>query len=114
MKVQIPYGIVILQVGTCNIYSLKLRFNAASWSWIEPEIEKLGAFSTLIAVSKRNDYCTVQFQTTQYEKFEQVRAAINSGQIAQQEELLHLWKESGYRNNAKHCFREGRQVTVEW
>lgn len=112
MKVQVPYGITNLQVGTLCVYSIKLRFNAASWSWIEPEIQQLCASSSLIAVSKRNDYYTVQFQTAQYEKCAELHAAINRGQIAQQEELLRLWKECGYRRDAKHCFREEFSVAL--
>ena len=111
MKVQIPYGTVSMQVGTCIIHSLKLRFNAASWSWIKPEIQQLGASSSLIATTQRNGFHTVSFQTTQYEQFKPVRAAINRGQIAQQEELLRLWKERGFRPNANLVYRE--QFSVE-
>lgn len=111
MKVQIPYGTVSLQVGTCTIHSLKLRFNAASWSFIEPEIQELGAISTLIAISERKGFRTISFQTTQYEQFKRVRDAINRGQIAQQEELLRLWKEYSYRPNATLVYRE--QLIVE-
>lgn len=107
MKVKIPFGITSLQVGTIYVYSLKLRFNAASWSWILPEIMELNS----IAISYRNGFHTVTFQTTQYEQFAELHAAINRGQLAQQEELLRLWKESGYRRDAKHCFRE--ELSVE-
>lgn len=112
MKVQIPYGTTSLQVGTMYVYSLKLRFNAASWSWLEPEIQELGVISSLIAVSNRNGFHTVSFQTTQYEQFAELHAAINRGQLAQQEELLRLWKECGYRRDAKYCFREELSVAL--
>lgn len=111
MKVQIPYGTTTLVFDTMCVHSLKLRFNAASWSWLEPEIQELGVISALIAVSNRNGFYTVSFQTTQYEQFKRVRDAINRGQIAQQEELLRLWKEYSYRPNATLVYRE--QLNVE-
>lgn len=111
MTVKIPYGITCLQVGALYVYSLKLRFNAASWSWIEPEIETLTASSSLIAISKHNDYYTVQFQTTQYEQFNLVRGLINRGQVAQQKELLSMWEEHGYRPDARLVHRT--QLSVE-
>ena len=104
MKVQIPFGITSLQVGTINIYSLKLRFNRASWSFIEPEMQKLGASSALITVRNRNQFYTIQFQTVEHERFAQVRDAINRGQIAQQEEILRSWKETGFRPNAANIY----------
>lgn len=110
MNIKIPYGITSLQVGTCHIYSLKLRFNAASWSWIEPEIHELGARVSLIAISERNGYYTVQFQTTQYEQFDLVRAVINRGQLAQQKELLSMWEKHGHRPLARHVYLEQLSV----
>lgn len=104
MKVQIPFGITSLQVGTINIYSLKMRFNRASWSFIEPKIQELGASSALITVRNRNQCYTIQFQTVEHERFAQVRDAINRGQIAQQEEILRSWKETGFRPNAANIY----------
>jgi len=105
MNVPIPYGLTTLQVGTLTVYSLKLRFNAASWSFIEPEITEL-TIAALTAITKCNDFYTVQFQTYQRQHFLLLRDAINRGQIAQQEEILRLWKENGHRPIAKYVSRE--------
>jgi hypothetical protein len=113
MNVPIPYGLTTLQVGTLTVYSLKLRFNAASWSFIEPEITELRTLAALTAITKRNDFYTVQFQTYHNYHFKLLRDAINRGQIAQQEEILRLWKENGHRPIAKYVSREQICPTME-
>lgn len=112
MKVQIPFGITSLQIGTINIYSLKLRFNRASWSFIEPEIQELGACSCNIAVRNIKQFYTIQFQTNQHEQFAQVRDAITRGQIAQHEAILRSWKETGFRPNAAIIYRPEFSETI--
>lgn len=114
MKIQVPYGVTTLDIGTMRIYSMKLRFNGSSWSFIKPEIDKCAEDRIHLFVRQRDGYHTIMLQTESFKTFERIRQAINRGQIAKEEEILKLWRENSVRPHSKYVFKtpEDRNTQV--
>ena len=107
MRIQIPFGITNLELGTMSINSLKLRFNPATWSWVNDSISNLGYTDRCAFVVRENkSYWTIQLQTSDHMLFERVLKAIQQGQINQQHEMLERWAEFGQRPEARYCFKQ--------
>lgn len=98
MKVDIPFGVSALEIGAITVYTLKLRFNNATYSWIKPELDSCdSACQESIRVTEHNGYTTIRLETTFYSTRDAVWLAIQRGQIAQQEYMLEYWREHGFR-----------------
>ena len=98
MRIDIPFGIKCLDIGAITIYTLRLRFNGATYSWIKPELDSCNLeHRESIRVTERNGYTTICLETTSYQMQESVWQAIQRGQIAQQEYALDHWKDYGIR-----------------
>jgi hypothetical protein len=101
MRIDIPFGVKILEIGAITIYTLKLRFNSATYSWIKPELDSCDPVDQeSIRVTEHNGYKTIRLETNSYNMQESVWKAIQRGQVAQQEYALERWKEYGIRTDA--------------
>lgn len=113
MKIDIPFGVKHLEIGAITIYTLKLRFNSATYSWIKPELDLCNLEQReSIRVGDRNGYITIHLQTTDAKMQEGVWQAIQRGQIAQQEYALEHWKEYGIRADASRFRKPVEEVRV--
>lgn len=114
MKIDIPYGINSMQIGTIRILTLKLRFNSATWSWIKPELDSCDSvLRESITVTMRNSYTTIQLTTSSYDMLNAVWIAIQNGQIAQQEFALECWKENYIRVDASKLDKPSIAAVVD-
>jgi len=113
MKIDIPFGVKHLEIGAITIYTLKLRFNSATYSWIKPELDSCNpVHRESIRVTERNGYMTIRLETNSYDMQEGVWQAIQRGQIAQQEYALEHWKEYGIRADASRLRKPVEEVRV--
>ncbi len=111
MRIQIPFGITNLELGTMSISSFKLRFNPATWSWVNDSISKLKhADRCAFVVRENKSYWTIQLQTADHLLFDRVLKAVQQGQINQQHEILERWAKFGMRPEAKHCFKQPADI----
>ena len=111
MKIDIPFGVKHLEIGAITIYTLKLRFNSATYSWIKPELDSCNpVFRESIRVTEHNGYATIHLETSSGRMQEGVWEAIQRGQIAQQEYALEHWKEHGVRADASKWHKPVKEV----
>ena len=101
MKIDIPFGVKSIEIGSITIYTLRLRFNSATFSWIKPELDLCTPVEReSIRVTNRKGYETIRLETSSYQMQQSVWQAIQRGQIAQQEYALEIWKGCSIRVDA--------------
>ena len=101
MKIDIPFGVKSLEIGAITVYTVRLRFTSATYSWIKPELDSCKpAYRESIRVTEHNGYRTIRLETNSYNMQEIVWQAIQRGQIAQHEYALKHWKDYGIRADA--------------
>ena len=111
MKIDTPFGVTSLEIGAITVYTLKLRFNSGTYSWIKPELDSCDpVHRESILVTQRNGYITIRLETSSYNIQESVWKAIQRGQIAQQEHALEWWKEHGIRPDVSKMHKPVKDV----
>ena len=101
MKIDIPFGVKHLDIGAITVYTIRLRFSTATYSWIKPELDLCDSNTReCIRVNEHNGYATIRLETNSMSMQDNVYKAIQRGQLKQQRYALDCWEDYGFRPDA--------------